>query len=137
MQVVSAIAVAGVVSFFCASMADAQESGLPETTGAKRTVLEQKDLSVQGYEGVLVRTELAPGAVEPLHTHPGDFFAYVLEGTITLTRQGQETVKKKAGEVFFVPSGMAHGASNDGKTTCKLLVTFFVEKGKPLSTPIK
>ena len=92
--------------FLTMTLAQAQES----TPGAKRTVLEQKDLSVPGYEGVLVRTELVPGAHEPMHTHPGDCFAYVLEGTITLTREGQETVKVKAGEVFFVPKGMAHGA---------------------------
>ena len=27
--------------------------------------------------------------------------------------------------------------SNEGKTTVKLLVTFIVEKGKPLTTPVK
>jgi quercetin dioxygenase-like cupin family protein len=115
------------------TLAHAQES----TPGAKRTVLEQKDLSVPGYEGVLVRTELVPGAHEPLHTHPGDYFAYVLEGTVTLTLEGHEALKKKAGEVFFVPAGVVHGASNDGTTPVKLLVTFIVEKGKPLTTPVK
>jgi quercetin dioxygenase-like cupin family protein len=108
-----------------------------DAPGAKRTVLEQKDLSVPGYEGVLVRTELAPGAVEPMHTHPGDMFVYVLEGTVTLNREGQETVKRKAGEVYFVPAGLVHGGSNDGTTTAKLLVTFLVQKGKPLITPAK
>jgi len=136
-QVVSAVMFVGFMSFFFASTASAQQSAQQTTAGAKRTVLEQKDLSVTGYEGVLVRTELAPGATEPMHTHPGDFFAYVLEGTITLTREGQETVKRKAGEVFFVPAGIVHGASNEGTTTAKLLVTFFVEKGKPLTTPVK
>ena len=72
-----------------------------------------------------------------MHTHPGDYFAYVLEGTVTLLREGQEPMKRKAGDVFFVPAGMVHGASNEGKTTVKLLVTFIVEKGKPLTTPVK
>jgi quercetin dioxygenase-like cupin family protein len=129
-RVVSGIALAG---FLTIASAQAQES----TAGAKRTVLEQKDLSVPGYEGVLVRTELVPGAREPMHTHPGDYFAYVLEGTITFLREGQEPAKKKAGEVFFVPAGIVHGASNEGTVTAKLLVTFIVEKGKPLTTPVK
>jgi quercetin dioxygenase-like cupin family protein len=105
--------------------------------GAKRTVLEKHDLSVPGYEGVLVRTELAPGAREAKHTHPGDFMAYVVEGTITLNQEGQPTVQRSAGEVFFVPAGRVHSASNDGTTPVKLLVSFFVEKGKPLAAPVK
>jgi len=129
-RIASGIALAG---FLTITLAQAQQA----TPGAERTVLEQKDLSVPGYEGVLVRTELVPGAHEPMHTHPGDYFAYVLEGTITFLREGQEPTKRKAGEVFFVPKGIVHGASNDGTTTVKLLVTFIVEKGKPLTTPVK
>jgi len=125
--VVSAILFTGLL------MAYTQQS----TPGARRTVLEKQDLSMPGHEGVLVRTELAPGAVEPLHTHPGDFFAYVLEGTVTLNQQGRPSVQRKAGEVFFVPAGRVHGAANEGTTPVKLLVTFFVEKGKPLTTPAK
>ncbi len=133
LRVVSAVVFAGFLTFFSTSMAHAQQSA----PGAKRTVLEKQDLSVPGYEGVLVRTELAPGAHEPKHTHPGDFFAYVLEGTITLFQEGQPTVQRSAGDVFFVPAGRVHGASNEGTTTAKLLVTFFVEKGKPLTSPVK
>jgi quercetin dioxygenase-like cupin family protein len=107
------------------------------TAGATRTVLEKQDLSVPGREGVLVRTELQPGAQEPMHTHPGDFFAYVLEGTVTLRQEGQADVQKKTGEVFFVPAGKVHGATNAGTVPVKLLVTFFVEKGKPLTTPVR
>jgi quercetin dioxygenase-like cupin family protein len=104
---------------------------------AKRTVLNRQDLSVPGREGVLVQTELEPGAKEPNHTHPGDLFAYVLQGTITLTQDGQPTVQKNVGESFFVPAGKVHAASNQGTANVKLLVTFFVEKGKPLTTPVK
>jgi len=51
-----------------------------QATGAKRTVLTQMDLSgIPGHEGVMVVTELAPGAKEPRHTHPGDIFAFVQE----------------------------------------------------------
>lgn len=130
--VVSAIVFASFLTF-CTCAGFAQESA----EGTKRTVLEQKDLSVPGYEGVLTRTELAPGAHEPNHTHPGDIFVYVLEGTVTITREGQEPLKRKAGETYFIPAGMVHGGSNDGKTTAKLLVTFVIEKGKPLTSPAK
>jgi len=105
--------------------------------GAQRTVLQKQDLSVPGYEGVLVRTELAPGASEPKHTHPGDFFGYVLEGTVTIFQEGQPALHLSAGANFFVPAGRVHGAANEGTTTVKLLVSFFVQKGKPLTTPVQ
>ena len=100
-------------------------------------MLEKHDLSVSGYEGVLVRTELAPGAKEPPHTHPGDIFGYVQEGTLTLSMNGKPTTTLKSGEVFFVPAGQIHSGENHGDVAVKLLVTFFVEKGKPLTSPVK
>lgn len=111
-------------------MTDAQQC-------ANRTVLEKLDLSVPGYEGVMVRTELPPGAEERKHTHPGDFMAYVLEGTITLFQEGQPTLRRKAGEVFSVPAGRVHSAANEGTTPIKLLVSFVVEKGKPLASHVQ
>lgn len=105
--------------------------------GATRTVLERHDLSVPGREGVLVQTVLPPGAKEPRHTHPGDFLAYVQEGTITLIVDGQPTTTAKAGDVFFVPAGQIHAGQNNGTTPVKLLVSFFVEKGKPLTSPVE
>ena len=130
---ITAVVFAGLLAVGTAPMACAQQAA----PGATRTVLDRQDLSVPGREGVLVRTELPPGAQEPKHTHPGDFFAYVLEGTVTLYQDGQPTVQRKAGEFFFVPEGRVHAASNEGTATVKLLVTFFVEKGKPLTSPVQ
>ena len=127
------VALAGSLTLFSLPAAHAQQA----TPGAKRTVLQKQDLSVPGREGVLVQTELAPGDKEPKHTHPGDVFGYVLEGNPTLMKEGQPVVHLKAGESFFVPAGTVHGASNEGTTTVKLLVTFFVEKGKALTSPIQ
>ena len=128
-----AVVFAGLLALGSAPLACAQQVA----PGAKRTVLDRQDLSVPGREGVLVRTELPPGAQEPKRTHPGDFFAYVLEGTVTLYQEGQLTAHLKAGDFFFVPAGRVHAASNEGTTTVKLLVTFFVEKGKPLTSPVQ
>ncbi len=105
--------------------------------GVIRTVLERHDLSVPGREGVMAQTELPAGAHEPKHTHPGDLFVYVQEGTITLFREGQAAEQVKQGEVFFVSAGSVHAASNEGASPVKLLVTFFVEKGKPLTIPVE
>jgi quercetin dioxygenase-like cupin family protein len=105
--------------------------------GMNRVVLEKHDLAVPGREGVLVRVELAPGVEEPKHTHPGDTFAYVLEGTFSLWRDGQPTSHFNPGEAFYIPAGQVHSVKNDGAAPVKLAVTFFVEKGKPITTPVK
>ena len=107
-----------------------------QQVGAKRTILTKQDLSnFPGHEGVVSQVEFVPGAREPKHTHPGDIFGYVQEGTLTLGVEGQPTVTVKAGEVFFVPAGKVHWGENAGKTPVKVLATFVVEKGKPLTSP--
>jgi quercetin dioxygenase-like cupin family protein len=128
--VVAAALFAGLTLF--AGVASAQQS----TPGAHRTVLDKESLSIPGYDGVLVRTELAPGAREPKHTHPGDIFVYVMEGKVTLIQEGQPDLQRRAGEHFFVPAGRVHGAANEGTKPVKLLVTFIVQQGKPLTTPV-
>ena len=108
-----------------------------QTGEIKRTVLEKKDLRVSGREGLLVRVEFTPGAREAKHTHPGDLFAYLQEGTLTLNREGTPTVTLNPGEVFFVPAEKVHWAECAGKTPCKPVTTLVVEKGKPVSSPAK
>lgn len=132
--------IAGLVVCLAVALATAmvaQQTSSQSAAGATRTVLEKHDLSVDGYEGVLVRTELPPGAREPRHTHPGDFLAYVEEGTLTLVMDGKPTTTVKAGEVFFVPKGQVHSGENNGTVPTKLLVSFFVQKGQPLTSPVK
>ena len=108
-----------------------------QTGEIKRTVLTKQDLSIPGREGLLISVEFTPGAREAKHTHPGDLFAYLKEGTLTLNREGMPTVTLAPGEVFFVPAEKIHWAECAEKTPCKVLVTFIVEKGKPLSSPAK
>lgn len=107
-----------------------------QQTGAKRNILMKQDLSnFPGHEGVVAQVEFVPGAREPKHTHPGDIFGYVQEGTLTLGVEGMQTVTVKPGEVFFVPAGKVHWGENAGSTPAKALATFVLEKGKPLASP--
>ena len=57
---------------------------------------------------------------------------YVIEGVLEYQLEGQVPIAVKAGEVLFVPSGVAHKARNLGKTNGAELATYIVEKGKPL-----
>ncbi|MCX5762524.1 MAG: cupin domain-containing protein [Gemmatimonadetes bacterium] len=100
-----------------------------------RTVLVQKTLSAPGRDGVLVRAELVAGGSSVRHTHPGEEFGYVLDGTVSFDLAGQPTQLLKAGDSFFIPPNTPHIAHNTGTTPVKLISTYIVETGKPLSTP--
>lgn len=130
--VLTALVCATLLASFCAPGLRTQQ------TGAKRVVLTRQDLSgFPGHEGVVAQVEFAPGAHEGKHTHPGDIFGYVQEGTLTVGVEGQPAVTVTPGEVFFVPAGKAQWGKNAGKTPVKVLAMFVVEKSKPLTSPVR
>jgi len=102
----------------------------------QRTVLLKQDTSVPGREAVMALVEIPPGATEGRHTHPGDVFVYVLEGTPTLDVEGQPTKTLKAGDAFSIAAGQIHEGSNRSTSPVKLSAVFFVEKGKPMTTKV-
>lgn len=56
----------------------------------------------------------------------------MLEGTIEYDLEGKPPVRLKAGDVLFVPYGVAHSAKNVGGDPAAELATYVVEKGKSL-----
>lgn len=103
--------------------------------GVTRTDLQRHDLSIAGRETVQARIDLAPGAVAPWHRHPGEEVIYIIEGTLEYQLEGQAPVTLKAGDVLFVPAGVAHMARNRTISNGAELATNIVEKGKPLLVP--
>ena len=103
--------------------------------GIKRTDLQTHDLSIPGREVVQQMVELAPGAVVPRHTHPGEEVSVMLDGELLLELAGKASTTLKAGQAFTVPMGAVHGVKNASRAPVKLLVTYIVEKGKPLRSP--
>jgi quercetin dioxygenase-like cupin family protein len=105
--------------------------------GIKRTDLQTHDLSIPGHEVVQQMVELQPGAVIGKHTHPGEEISVVLEGELRVEVVGKPAVTYKAGQAFTIPKAAVHGGANAGKVPMKLLVTYVVEKGKPLRTAVQ
>ena len=101
-------------------------------SGVKRTDLQRHDLSTPGREAIQVRVDIAPGAVAPAHTHPGEEIIYVLEGSLEYQVESKPPVTLKAGDVLFIPAGTIHTAKNVGSRPEAELATYVVEKGKPL-----
>ena len=102
--------------------------------GIKRTDLQRHDLSIPGREINQVLVEFAPGASFPKHTHPGEEIVYIVEGQLEYALEGKPPVTLKAGEVLFIPTGVAHAVRNVGSGNASELATYIVEKGKPLLT---
>jgi quercetin dioxygenase-like cupin family protein len=117
-----------VVAGFVATGAEAQ------TPAFKRTVLNRTDGPVDGYVTVSVRVEIDPGALIARHTHPGVESAYVIEGAVELSVDGQATRGVQPGDAFVVARNTPHSAKN-GPAKTVIASTYVVEKDKPLASP--
>jgi quercetin dioxygenase-like cupin family protein len=115
--------------------AGAASAATSTPAGVTRTDLQRHDLSIAGRETIQARIDIAPGAVAPWHRHPGEEVIYVIEGTLEYQLEGRPPVTVTAGQVLFVPAGVAHMARNRTATNGAELATYIVEKGKPLLVP--
>jgi quercetin dioxygenase-like cupin family protein len=120
-------AIAGIVGTLAAGAA---AQTFPQAIA--RVDLQRHDLSVAGREAVQVRVDFAPDAVAPRHRHPGEEIVYVLKGTLVYELDGQPPRTLNAGDVVFIPAGVAHTVRNIGSDQASELATYVVEKGKPL-----
>jgi len=103
-----------------------------------RTVLLRTDVAgVEGKEMVVVLAEIAPGATTGKHLHAGQEFAYILEGSLSMTMEGKPAVTFKPGEAFQQPPTQVHEGQNASATApVKILAFYLADKGQPLTTPV-
>ena len=73
---------------------------------------------------------MAPGSTSPRHTHPGDCYGAVIDGTVELRIEGQEPSRFSGRQVWHVPRGLIHEFTNTGGTPARLVNTLVVDKGK-------
>ena len=114
------------------------EDAAPKPTAVeiiKRLQLQRIEFPTDTYATMIYRVEIAPGGVVPRHTHPGIEMSYVQDGEGTLLIEGQPEIVWKAGGSFTVPPVTPHSAKNTGAAAMRLVVTYVVEKSKPLATP--
>jgi quercetin dioxygenase-like cupin family protein len=132
-KVVAACAVSVVLGTAGIAAVRAQQPA-PEV---KRNIVLKQDMTVPGREAVMVQVEFPPGSAEIWHSHAGEVFGFLVEGSIEAEADGKPNVTLKAGDHFYVPPGEVHRAVNKSGQTAKADVVFIVEKGKPFSTPAK
>ena len=128
-------AICAMASEFLATEAAAQATPPAATAGVTRKILSQTDGPTPGYVTLLVEATIEPGVTVARHTHPGVESAYVLEGGFELPIEGQPTRTLKAGDGFQIPPETAHAGGKPGTAKTRVLITYVVEKGKPLASP--
>jgi len=79
--------------------------------------------------------DFAPGATSPLHTHPGLTVVTVLEGAITLSHGGTETVHG-VGESFIEIPDEPGLARNDTAGHTRAMGSVVAPKGTAYATPV-
>ena len=121
------LSAAGVLAIIAVSSA--------QQPAAKFTELQRREIPGTGREGVTTVAEIPPGATSARHSHPGEDFGYLIEGTIVLMVDGKPPQTVKAGEVFFTERGKIHNARNIGTTVARAVDTYVIDQGKPGITP--
>ena len=107
---------------------------IAQTPAIKRNVLQRMDIE-GNREVILGMAEISAHGTTGRHTHPGVETAYVVDGELELMVEGAGTKVVHAGESYQIPLGRVHSGTAHGSGATKVLVTYVVEKGKPLATP--
>jgi quercetin dioxygenase-like cupin family protein len=110
-------------------------AGSPDAPSLE-TLLKADLERVEGTEVVVSRVTLPPRTTLPRHWHPGEEFAYVVEGSVTLWQEGREDIVARAGDAVRIPLKQVHTAitKDEGAT---ILVFRVHEKGKPERYPVE
>jgi len=130
---VASCAICGLAGFMAT---DASAQSAQPTPGLTRKILSQIDGPIPGYTTISADVTIEPGAKVARHTHPGIESSYVVEGSFELPVEGQPTRVVKAGDAFQIPPETPHAGGKPPETKCRLLITYIVDKSKPLATPV-
>src|SRR3954453_938221 len=100
----------------------------------RRTQLQHSASSVPGRDIVQVLTEIPPGGASGWHTHPGEEVGYIVAGTVEMQIRDRPTLTLHAGDGFLIPPRTPHNALDLGPDTGRMLSTYVVQAGQPLTT---
>jgi quercetin dioxygenase-like cupin family protein len=128
-------AIAGIM--IVATWAPRSARAQQQPQSVERKILMRQDLSMPGWESVMIQTTVQPGGNEGWHTHPGTLVEYVLQGPWTMQRRGKPNATYQTGETFSVVEGEVHQAINPGKTVVQGLAILIVDKSKPMTTQVQ
>ena len=81
-------------------------------------------------EVVVSKVTVPPNTTLPRHWHPGEEFAYILDGSVTLWQQDKDDIQGKKGDIVVVPFKQIHTIMT-GEEPVTILVFRVHEQGQP------
>lgn len=114
----------------CAQTSQAQDA---LAGSLMRREVQRAPLSIAHHEVVQVITEIPPGVASGWHVHPGEEVGYILAGDVEMMVQGRPAIVLHAGEGFIIPPNTPHNARDIGPEAGRMLSTYIVQSGQPLS----
>jgi quercetin dioxygenase-like cupin family protein len=128
-----AVIIAGVAATVAlATYAYAQKPPANVVTVYYTTPLENDPTRVVRLQSVAIPA----GGGNSYHRHPGDQWAAIQEGEVTLTIKGQPPRVLKAGESVYIPRGTIHRNQNLTDKPARSIELNIVDKDKPLVEPV-
>jgi quercetin dioxygenase-like cupin family protein len=104
----------------------------------RREILKTELQGLQGMDGIMYVTDIAPGAAAPRHSHPGYEFNYVLKGALMFEIDGEQPKTISAGQATFTPRGRIHKVTNASSSEpAQIVVVLIHEEGQPLAVNAK
>ena len=131
---VAVITLAEVVAYMSPVFGQANKARDDLAGKLARREVQRSSLSIPSREMVQVETLIPAGVESGWHIHPGEEVGYIIAGQVEMRVQGRATVVLRAGEGFLIPPRTPHNARDIGPETGRMLSTYIVETGQPIST---
>lgn len=118
--------------------ADAQPASPPQPIPT-HIFLDRAPLSgTPGKATTMMSIEWPPNASTGRRYHAGDEYGLVTEGTLRITYwNGQPPQVVKAGEAYHTGAGVVYETRNVGAGVTYSIAVLVIDRGRPLSSPVK
>jgi quercetin dioxygenase-like cupin family protein len=93
--------------------------------------------SVPSKEAYMIDIDWGVGSTTGRHIHPGDEYAEIIEGELQLNVEGQPPKTVKVGASYHNLAGVVHETKNVSGKPARSIAVLIIDKGKPLSEPVK
>jgi quercetin dioxygenase-like cupin family protein len=113
---------------------------LSQSIGTGQTVVPYLTTPLEGDADRVVRMQLntlVPGGSGAFHRHPGDQWALVQEGEVTITFKGEPPRLLRAGDSIYIPRGTIHRNQNFGTVTSRSVEVLVIDRDKPVVEPVR
>src|ERR1700745_519565 len=86
----------------------------PSTVKVTIRVSETQITGVPDKTFILLTTDFPPGVSTGRHTHPGDEYGTVVEGSVMTWQEGGDWKTVTTGQSYYVPANVVHETKNAG-----------------------